>query len=71
MVIQLTEAERAILEQAAIGNIGVPADSSSVFRANLTFLLELQLVMETPEGVQITPLGTRVLRLTRHAPPRR
>ncbi len=71
MVIQLTEAERAILEQAATGDLGVPADSSSVFRANLTFMLELQLVMETPEGVRITPLGARVLKLTRHAPPRR
>lgn len=71
MVIQLTEAERAILEQAEIGYEGVRADSSSFFRANLNFLLELQLVVESPKGLQITPSGRRVLKLTRHAPPRR
>ncbi len=71
MVMQLTEGERAILEQASIGFAGVPIDATSFFRANLNLLLELQLVVETPGGLQITPLGTRVLKLTRNAPPRR
>ena len=71
MVIKLTEDERAILERASAGHAGVPIDATALFRANLNFLLELQLVVETSEGLQITPLGTRILKITRNAPPRR
>ncbi len=69
-MIQLTDAERTILEQVEVGYQGVSPDSSSMVRMNLNLLLELQLVVESPEGLRITRLGSRVLKLARRPSPR-
>ena len=63
MVIQLTSGELAILQQADAGLRAIRAASSDDFRRDLALLLEMQLIVETEEGLEITLIGRRLLKL--------
>ncbi len=68
MVIQLTSSELAILQQADAGRHALRAASSADFRRDLALLLEMQLIVETAEGLEITPIGRRLLKLAMQQP---
>lgn len=65
MVIQLTQGELTMLEQAALGqlpwrvNVGASADP------DLALLLDMQLVTNAAGRLQITQIGQRVLQMVR------
>ena len=68
MVIQLTSGELAILQQADAGRRTLRAASSDDFRRDLALLLEMQLIVETGEGLEITLIGRRLLKLAMQPP---
>ena len=63
MVIQLTSGELAILQQAEAGPRALRPATSEDFRRDLALLLEMQLIVDTEEGLEITLIGRRLLKL--------
>ena len=63
MVIQLTGGELAILQQADAGHRAIRAAASADFHRDLALLLEMQLIVESEEGLEITLIGRRLLKL--------
>ena len=70
MVIQLTEGEFAVLEQAATGRTKYRNSSRRRLDADLALLLDMQLVVITEGELQITLIGQRVLKQARSDPRR-
>jgi hypothetical protein len=68
MVIQLTSGELAILQQADAGRRAIRAVSSEDFRRDLALLLEMQLVVQSGEGLEITLIGRRLLKVAMQQP---
>ncbi len=67
MLIQLTSGELAILRQAAAGHRPIGAASADRQR-DLALLLEMQLIVESEEGLEITLIGRRLLKLATQQP---
>ena len=70
MVIQLTQYEIAILEQAALGRLLRRNAASAAADCDLALLLDMQLVVQTAGRLQITEIGQRVLKTARDDPRR-
>ena len=70
MVIQLTQHEMAILEQAALGRLLRRNDAAAAADCDLALLLDMQLVVQTAGRLQITEIGQRVLKMARDDPRR-
>lgn len=70
MVIQLTQGELAILEQAALNSLARRVAAGASPDPDLVLLLEMQLVANAAGRLQITPLGQRVLQMVRTDPRR-
>jgi hypothetical protein len=68
MLIQLTSGELAILRQAAAGHRELRTATSAGTRHDLALLLEMQLVVESEEGLEITLIGRRLLKLATQQP---
>ena len=70
MVIQLTQHEMAILEQAALGRPVRRNAAGAAADRDLALLLDMQLVVQTAGRLQITAIGQRVLKMARDDPRR-
>ncbi len=70
MVIQLTQGEMAILEQAALGKLLWRKAAGAASEADLALLLEMQLVTNAAGRLEITTVGQRVLQMVRDDPRR-
>ena len=65
MVIQLTQGELAMLEQAALGQFHRHVNEGASPDPDLALLLDMQLVTNAAGRLQITPIGQRVLQMVR------